>query len=278
MGFHTEQWVFDRPPLNKADSPIYTVHFVLDGVMHINIDSGAKKYTVPQDSVYVHFPNQNATLYADSGDPCAVAWITLDGLKVHQYMERVGITKKEPVLYLSKDEKLRALFMDAPKQIRENRLTSDFLALEYFYAILGRMSAQTAHIQLNMIANVKERHVASAINYINGNFQNSLLSLNDVAESVGLSPVYLSVIFTQITGNSFTNYVFNKRLTAALSLIDDGNTNVADIAYKCGFNCQFYFSKQFKKYNLISPKTLIMSRIRAQNEANGKSPPAAPST
>ena len=49
------------------------------------------------------------------------------------------------------------------------------------------------------------------------------------------------------------DYIRQLRMTAAAELLKDERLTVAEIAYKVGFDDQYYFSKAFKQYFGMPP-------------------------
>jgi YesN/AraC family two-component response regulator len=79
-----------------------------------------------------------------------------------------------------------------------------------------------------------------------------------------LSPVYISRIFKEVTGESPINYLIKIRLAKAKELLEkDDSSNVKAIGTAVGYDDVYHFSKLFKKYYGISPLNYRkMSRFR----------------
>lgn len=80
------------------------------------------------------------------------------------------------------------------------------------------------------------------------------ISLNEVANYVGLSPFYLSRCFKRLVGISFKDYLIKIRIDKAKSLIRGTGKTIKEVAYEVGYTDPNYFSKAFKKVVGISPK------------------------
>ena len=80
------------------------------------------------------------------------------------------------------------------------------------------------------------------------------LSLSALAQTVFLSPVYLSRLYKQLTGSNLSEYVQSVRLEYARSLLKHGAVRVSDIAYQSGFESAAHFSRTFKKAFGITPQ------------------------
>jgi len=80
------------------------------------------------------------------------------------------------------------------------------------------------------------------------------LSLAAVAEINGVSASYLSMLFKQETGISYTDYVNRQRMDMAKHLLKTTGLQIQTIAQHCGFVDTQYFSKVFKKYTQKTPR------------------------
>ncbi|MGQ5389991.1 helix-turn-helix transcriptional regulator [Paenibacillus sp. M.A.Huq-84] len=105
----------------------------------------------------------------------------------------------------------------------------------------------------------KVRKVEKVINYMTEYFPNPL-TLQEIADQIGISPSYLGSIFKEVTGTAPINYLVDIRLRKAKDLLRDGYS-VTEAAEKVGFNDVFYFSKCFKKREGMSPTQYISGDV-----------------
>ena len=54
-------------------------------------------------------------------------------------------------------------------------------------------------------------------------------------------------------GDTFINLLIKKRMESAKDLIRIGSMKIAEVAERCGYSDQHYFSYCFKKYYGVSP-------------------------
>ena len=95
--------------------------------------------------------------------------------------------------------------------------------------------------------------VEMAKNYIEENYSDSELSLNDVAGYAYVSPAYLSIIFKQVKNINFSSYLFETRMKKATSLLENTDLKYYEIAEMVGYRDANYFSSSFKKYSGVPP-------------------------
>ncbi|AEI40525.1 response regulator transcription factor [Paenibacillus mucilaginosus] len=80
------------------------------------------------------------------------------------------------------------------------------------------------------------------------------LSLASLAERFHINETYLSGLFKQKAGFTFSDYVTKLRMEKAASLMEESGLKLTDIATLVGYSSSSYFSTVFKKYYGVSPK------------------------
>ncbi|MBR1592438.1 MAG: helix-turn-helix transcriptional regulator [Ruminococcus sp.] len=100
---------------------------------------------------------------------------------------------------------------------------------------------------------VYSKQVIRTIDYIMYNLHGKIL-LDDAAEHLKISPAYLSRLFKNETGISFSDYVNKLKIEEAASLLLFTEYTDLEISVMLGFSSQSYFIKIFKKYMNATPK------------------------
>ena len=95
-------------------------------------------------------------------------------------------------------------------------------------------------------------HIRKALRYIAANYTQKL-TLQHVAEEVGISPNHFSTLFHKTVGVSFREYLSQIRVEGSKQLLLYTDYSLADIAAAMGFPDQSNFSKVFKRITGISP-------------------------
>ncbi|MBQ9676864.1 MAG: helix-turn-helix domain-containing protein [Prevotella sp.] len=95
---------------------------------------------------------------------------------------------------------------------------------------------------------------------INRNISNSELSVDAVAEEVGISRVHLHRKMKELTGQTPHDFIRNIRLKQAANLLANQNMNITEVMYACGFNNAASFSTIFKKFYGMSPREYMSER------------------
>ena len=99
----------------------------------------------------------------------------------------------------------------------------------------------------------QDKTIAS-LQYIKEHFTDNTLSLTAVAKHFYLSPSYLTKIIKDKTSLSFTDYLNRLRIDLAETLIQDNpSMTFSEVAQRCGYSSQHYFSRAFKNYTGLTP-------------------------
>ena len=95
-----------------------------------------------------------------------------------------------------------------------------------------------------------------AMQIIDKDYGDPSLSLVGVSNSIHVSPNYLSALIKKETGASFVDLLTKKRIETARELVLGSSMKMREIAERCGYSDQHYFSYCFKKYCGISPNAM----------------------
>lgn len=106
--------------------------------------------------------------------------------------------------------------------------------------------------RLNFVDSEKTNIVNAILQYLSQNYMKQI-SLYRIAHNMYLSPVYISKIFKEETGESPINHLIRIRLTKANELLSTSNLPIKTVARNVGYDDAYYFSKLYKKYYGIPP-------------------------
>lgn len=105
----------------------------------------------------------------------------------------------------------------------------------------------------------REKIIEDIIEYLNRNYSNVNLSLQDVSKEYFITSAYLGKLFKQKTGESFRTYLLKLRFEKAKALLENSDHPVYKIARKVGFADGTYFISKFKESEGITPDKYRLS-------------------
>lgn len=150
----------------------------------------------------------------------------------------IVLTRSIKELGLMEDFQIRFTHLETSMQIKEVTKTH----LSYIVEQIAKW--RTDGVQGLLI---------QAKDYIDHHFDKQI-SLEKVAEEIGISSYYLSKLFKERFEITFIDYLTNTRLEKAKVLLLDSTISLKEIALTIGYKDPNYFSRVFKKETGFSPR------------------------
>ena len=140
--------------------------------------------------------------------------------------------------------------MDILRRTIINLLNSHrLLQLKY-----GRNDSLEEQVEEIKMKSPDEKLLERVMTAINTHLDDSDLSVDMVADQVGISRVHLHRKMKELTGQTPHDFIRNLRLKQAANLLANQGMNVTEVMYACGFSNSASFSTVFKKYYGMSPR------------------------
>lgn len=89
--------------------------------------------------------------------------------------------------------------------------------------------------------------------YVEKNYEDSQLRLQNFANDNQISISYLSKIFKQETGVVFIDYLIKFRIMKSLELLEQSSLKISEISEMVGYSSQHYYCEAFKKVMGMAP-------------------------
>ncbi|MBP2649291.1 MAG: two component transcriptional regulator, AraC family [Firmicutes bacterium] len=124
----------------------------------------------------------------------------------------------------------------------------------------------------NMLDNrntVNTRVVNQACSFILTNC-NRNITLEDVAQTVHLSPFYFSRIFKKEQGCNFVEFLTKSRVERAKKLLHKTDLSIVRIALECGYQDASYFCKVFRQLTEVTPNQFRSQSCHKPSPAEGR--------
>jgi TolB-like protein/AraC-like DNA-binding protein len=106
---------------------------------------------------------------------------------------------------------------------------------------------------MNNLLSSGDQFLALIKQIVEENIDNENFSVEDLADSAGISQSVLLRKLARLTGKSTSEFISDIRITRAKELLENDVATVSEIAYRVGFRSPSYFIKVFKKKYKISP-------------------------
>ena len=221
---------------SKGTGTLYTEHKVYD------ISSGMLVFT---------FTGEKFQLYGTDG--FEYMYITFKGERADDLFERFGISKANRIF--DGFDSLLPFWQNALGKADASNL--DLISESVLLYTFSQMAESGTNNEQHLVSNV--------INYIENYFSDRTLSLTTTAQELGYNSKYISRIFSQNVGITFSEYLKNTRIKHAVFLIESGLTAVKNVSILSGYSDPLYFSNVFKNTVGISPSEYI-AKVQSNEE------------
>ena len=108
-----------------------------------------------------------------------------------------------------------------------------------------------------------EKLLERIMTVINSNLSNMEISIEQIADSVGISRVHLHRKMKELTGQTPHDFIRGIRLKKAAQLLRKGDMSITEVVYACGFGSAASFSTIFKKQYGVAPREYMM-KVRGE--------------
>lgn len=214
-------------------------------------ENDAVMHAVPAGHGMLLYPNERHAYYAHQ-EPWYVHWITFSGYHIKDMLRYLGLPEtgvygisEPPALESHIRKALNTLKSDYPLRGIDGSAIVYQLMMDFFkYVQREGAVSHDAHV----------RRLKPAMDLIEREIHRPL-TLEDLANEIGVTQQYFCELFKSITRYRPTEYINQRRVERAKELlIRNPREKVHDIARKVGFESDSYFATVFRKYEGVSPR------------------------
>ena len=244
--FPCPTYLVERTRVKTDTKSIYVLEYVLGGKGHIECDG--KKFTVQKGDFYFLNRLHSHLYYSDQEDPYSKIWINVSGRLLDGVVNAYGLTDGAIVIPESQTlvyfERLRDLLSDV------NVDNSDVIMTECAKIMCEMLiTAATEHRKV-------QRATVSTAERIKDYIDSGLsynVTLDDIAQHFYLNKSYIISIFSEEYGYTPKQYILQRKMQAACTMLEDNMYSIAEIADVLNFSSSQHFSSSFKKKLGVSP-------------------------
>lgn len=120
---------------------------------------------------------------------------------------------------------------------------------------------QVFNTYLSSSEGIKSEYTRQAIRYIEEHFADDI-NVRSIAEALAISESHLSKVFKDTLHCTIGEYLTQYRIREACTLLKDPQNRIYEVAIRCGYNDQRYFSVIFKRTMGMTPNEFRTRSIK----------------
>ncbi|WP_158651404.1 hybrid sensor histidine kinase/response regulator transcription factor [Pseudotamlana carrageenivorans] len=197
----------------------------------------------------------------------------MDGIQFLEALKNTTETSHVPVILLtaksSVESKIEGLNYGADYYITKP-FDTEFLKAsienlissrkKFFQTLQGNIKKIALEPSEIIITTKDEKFLKDIISIVEEGLSDPSFNINIIAKTIKMRRPTFNKKFKSLTGMTPVEFVRDMRLKRAKQFLDAGETDIADVAYKVGFNAAGYFSTCFKEVYNESPSDYVKNR------------------
>ena len=225
----------------------YLIHYIINGT-GIYVTKNMTFHLKAGDCFLV-YPDVECMYQADHKEPWEYSWVGFAGVDAEPIIKAAGFTPEHPLLRQLQNGDALGRQIHHIYDARGNTFSSSvemsgrlYTALAYLLKNAGMHTAENSY----------NDYVKAAMDYMQSRYSYPI-TIQEVADYVGVSRSHLFRAFQQCTKQSPKEYLTSLRIEQACRMLDDTNLSITVVANSLGFDNSLYFSKVFRKSMGCSP-------------------------
>ncbi len=219
---------------------------VKDGKGSVSV--GNTRSTVTQSVGVVLRHGETAKIKADSIEPFTIITIYISQKDADAFVMQIRAKESSSFLNFESNRKICDSANDLITEITKSYST-DYSILLYFYDFINSVNEHYTE-KKNKTKNV---YMTRAVDYIKHNY-NKNISVEAIANLLGIERSYLSRLFKTYKNKSTQNYIIDYRMYKAKRMFEEEDMNVSQVCAAVGYTNIYCFSRIFKSRVGMPPK------------------------
>lgn len=220
----------------------YYIECCTSGFFHLEING--KEFYVKEGDCYVLFPGDRITHKTNSKSARSELTCSVRGLELKKVMKQAGITSESPFARPSAYKEICASIKRILEFGNNQSMKADYLRTAELYKIMASLIDDKSKIETTSI-------IQKATDIIDNEYMNDL-SVENIANQIGLERCYFSVLFKKHTGQTPHAYLNSVRIKKACALISSTDLPISEIAIQVGLEPSG-FARMFKREMKVTP-------------------------
>lgn len=230
--------------VRKTGVEEYILLYCVEGRGSVEVEG--REYRLEENQAFCIPAGRPHRYQADEQDPWSLLWVHFKGEDAALYpLEECRVVNALP----AEENRLAFLFQLLFDALEDDYSLGNFI---YMAQVLSLILAQL-YCRSYTDKGAQNRYLTQAIRCMYRNLGRAM-TLDELAEEVGLSKSYLHQIFVAHTGRAPLEFFSRLKVEEACKLLKATDHSIGEIAQRVGFGDPYYFSRLFKKAVGVSPK------------------------
>lgn len=227
----------------------YQLLYVSSGKTHFFFGDEEKEVTA--GNMILFQPRQEQRYEYFAVDRPEVYWVHFTGSEVKNILKHYDVPMDGNVFYCGTTSTFAYLFKEMINEFQTCRTGYQEL-LEMYLRQIFLLVQRNRQEQKPTVSSYLQEEMDYARKYFNEHY-NEDISIEEYAQSRGMSVSWFLRNFKQVTMKSPMQYILSMRIDNAVSLLETTDYTVTEISTIVGYENPLYFSRIFKKQKGVSP-------------------------
>lgn len=223
--------------ISRKNSQVITVEYIMEGSG--TVEFNGKVFHPEKGDVYIIPPKHDHIYYSDPSQPWKKIWFNASGPLVDAVVSSYGLNDTNLIKdsgTLNYFERIVAICSDISSKSEINEKV----------ALIFHELIQTLSRQISDLCPMYSNEVSKMKNYIDTHISENVTT-EKLASIIFKSKSQATRIFKAEMNTTPYDYLLERRFAQAKSLLQSTNLLIKEIAYRCGFTDEHYFSDIFKR-------------------------------
>ncbi|WP_347096181.1 AraC family transcriptional regulator [Streptococcus salivarius] len=229
----------------------YVLHYITEGKGYLEYRK--QKIPLQKGDIFLLIPGEVTYYFADNQTPWSYYWLGISGIKAQEYFNLSSI---HDTAYLRSPHtkalgKFIGTIVKDTEKLDESK-ASQLHVISQLFELMHQLNALSPNLDQETIS-PSQKLYREAKHLIDIGYNSQDISIQKIADELGVHRSYLSSIFKDFHKISPKEYLLEVRMKRAKELLKTTDQPIKIIAYSVGYLDPLHFSKAFRQYYDCSP-------------------------
>ncbi|WP_201710817.1 AraC family transcriptional regulator [Streptococcus salivarius] len=236
----------------------YVLHYITEGKGYLEYRK--QKISLQKGDIFLLIPGEVTYYFADNQTPWSYYWLGISGIKAQEYFNLSSI---HDTAYLRSPHtkalgKFIGTIVKDTEKLDESK-ASQLHVISQLFELMHQLNALSPNLDQETIS-PSQKLYREAKHLIDIGYNSQDISIQKIADELGVHRSYLSSIFKDFHKISPKEYLLEVRMNRAKELLETTDQPIKIIANSVGYLDPLHFSKAFRQYYDCSPSQYRTSK------------------